>query len=109
LSLSVGAVLALSLSSPPELEFEADVEAESEMFDELALRLPSFPGRFREVEDESFSSKPMKILERASWYAASLSDMVGRFPLLLELRWDRDEPASEGSTSESGPSEECTD
>jgi hypothetical protein len=65
------------------------VLAEPDTADDAALMSFSFA--------RSFSSKFMKIRERACWYAASLSSIVGRFFVLLRLYML---PDSDGSTSE---------
>lgn len=96
-SLSVGTELAESSRSPMLLPRPPLVEPEPDTrlkVDEFALMSFSF--------SLSLSSKPMKILERASLYAASRSSIVlNRFPAAPGT-WPRLPmlPASDASTSE---------
>lgn len=89
------------LASPLAL---VDAEAEFKLKEEeLALIWASFVF--------SFSSKSMKIRDRACWYAASRSARVMPFLLLLPVALLRPPrlPASEGSTSDRSASSPATE
>jgi len=104
-SLSVAGVVTEPSSISPELLPSVDAEPETKLNDdELLLR--SFPFSL------SFSSKPMKIRDLASLYAASRSSIVMYFLLPLPpvalLRPPR-LPVSEGSASERSASSPATE